>query len=106
MTLLFIYRMIHNVPLSASTTGYYRDGVDEMFTEESQSSVGFFCWMFAGVGRKLLIWIRIVKFEDRHVLSSSGGMLSKILPPFKLGLGGRIGNGNQYMSWIGRDDLG
>jgi NAD dependent epimerase/dehydratase family enzyme len=34
--------MIHNVPVSASTTGYYGDGVDEMLTEESQSSVGFF----------------------------------------------------------------
>jgi uncharacterized protein len=39
------------------------------------------------------------------VLSSSGGMLAKILPLFKLGLGGRIGNGNQYISWIALDDL-
>jgi uncharacterized protein len=38
-------------------------------------------------------------------LSSYGGILSKILPIFKLGFGGRIGNGNQYMSWIGLDDL-
>jgi uncharacterized protein len=39
------------------------------------------------------------------VLSSSGEILARILPLFKMGLGGRIGRGNQYMSWIGIDDL-
>jgi len=66
----------------------------------------FFVGCLQELGGSYSSGIRVVKFEDRHVLSSSGGMLSKILPHFKLGLGGRIGNGNQYMSWIGRDDLG
>jgi uncharacterized protein len=47
----------------------------------------------------------VVNLRIGIVLSSSGGMLPKILPIFKLGFGGRIGNGNQYMSWIGLDDL-
>ena len=49
--------------------------------------------------------IRVVNLRIGIVLSSSGGMLSKILPPFKVGLGGTIGNGDQYMGWIGLDDL-
>ena len=69
--------MIHNVLVSASTSGYYGDRVDEMLTDE--------------LGGSNSSGIRVVKFEDRHVLSSSGGMLSKILPLFKLGLDGRIG---------------
>ena len=49
--------------------------------------------------------IRVVNIRIGTVMSSSGGILAKILPPFKMGLGGRIGNGNQYMSWIALDDL-
>jgi len=65
--------------------------------------------MFARIGKELLKYpesgIRVVNLRLGIVLSSSGGMLAKILPIFKLGFGGRIGNGNQYMSWIGLDDL-
>lgn len=49
--------------------------------------------------------IRVVNIRIGTVLSSSGGILAKILPAFKMGFGGRIGNGSQYMSWIGLDDL-
>ena len=49
--------------------------------------------------------IRVVNLRIGMVLSSSGGILSKFLPIFKLSLGGRIRNGNQYMSWIALDDL-
>ncbi len=97
------------VLVSASATGYYGDRGDEMLTEECKSSIGFLSdvcrnWEEAGQIAKEF-GIRVVNLRIGIVLSSSGGMLSKILPLFKIGLGGRIGNGNQYMSWIGLDDL-
>jgi len=80
-----------------------------MLTEECKSSIGFLSdvcrnWEEASQIAKEF-GIRVVNLRIGIVLSSSGGMLSKILPLFKIGLGGRIGNGNQYMSWIGLDDL-
>jgi uncharacterized protein (TIGR01777 family) len=104
------------VLVSASATGYYGDRGDAVITEESSfsapsasSPVNFLSdicrnWEEATqIARES--GIRVVNLRLGIVLSSSGGMLSKILPIFKLGLGGRIGNGNQYMSWIGLDDL-
>jgi uncharacterized protein (TIGR01777 family) len=97
------------VLVSASATGYYGDRGDETLTEESQSSIGFLSDVCRNWEEATQIakesGIRVVNLRLGIVLSSSGGMLSKILPIFKLGLGGRIGNGNQYMSWIGLDDL-
>jgi len=101
------------VLVSASATGYYGDRDDEILTEESQSLSSSSTDFLSDVCRN---WegatqisnesgSRVVNLRLGVVLSSSGGMLSKILPTFKLGLGGRIGNGNQYMSWIGLDDL-
>ncbi|MGH9951311.1 MAG: DUF1731 domain-containing protein, partial [Nitrososphaeraceae archaeon] len=49
--------------------------------------------------------IRVINLRLGIVLSSSGGLLGKILPVFKWGLGGRIGRGNQYISWIALEDL-
>jgi len=49
--------------------------------------------------------IRILNVRLGIVLSSSGGILAKILPPFKMGFGGKIGSGKQYVSWIALDDL-
>ena len=100
------------VLVSASATGYYGDRGDEMLTEENQSSSSSFGFL-SDVCRN---WeevtqiakesgIRVINLRLGIVLSSSGGMLSKILPLFKMGLGGRIGKGNHYMSWIGLDDL-
>jgi uncharacterized protein (TIGR01777 family) len=97
------------VLVSASATGYYGDRGDEVLTEESHSSIGFLSDVCRNWEQATQIakesGIRVVNLRLGTVLSSSGGMLSKILPLFKLGLGGRIGNGNQYMSWIGLDDL-
>jgi uncharacterized protein (TIGR01777 family) len=104
------------VLVSASATGYYGDRGDAVITEESSfsapsasSPVNFLSdicrnWEEATqIARES--GIRVVNLRLGIILSSSGGMLLKILPIFKLGLGGRIGNGNQYMSWIGLDDL-
>ena len=80
-----------------------------MLTEESRCSTGFLSDVCRNWEESTQIakesGIRVVNLRLGIVLSSSGGMLSKFLPIFKAGLGGRIGKGNQYMSWIGLDDL-
>ena len=93
----------------ASATGYYGDRGDELLTEESASGTGF----LAGVCRE---WeaaanpavqkgIRVVHLRFGMVLSGAGGALAKLLPPFRMGLGGALGTGRQYISWIALDDL-
>src|SRR6187200_542409 len=117
------------VLVSASATGYYGDRGDEVLTEESQSSSTSSSSTYSSASSATTSsspidflsdvcrsWeestqiakdagIRVVNIRIGTVMSSSGGILAKILPPFKMGLGGRIGNGNQYMSWIALDDL-
>ncbi|HEY7079237.1 MAG TPA: TIGR01777 family oxidoreductase, partial [Nitrososphaeraceae archaeon] len=101
------------VLVSASATGYYGDRGNEILTEESppssSSSNDFLSYVCRNWEEATQIakesGIRIVNLRIGIVLSSSGGMLSKILPIFKVGFGIRIGSGNQYMSWIGLDDL-
>jgi uncharacterized protein len=100
------------VLVSASATGYYGDRADEILTEESSpspSSNDFLSYVCKNWEESTQIakesGIRVVNVRLGIVLSSSGGMLSKILPLFNWGLGGRIVNGNHYMSWIGLDDL-
>jgi uncharacterized protein (TIGR01777 family) len=104
------------VLVSASATGYYGDRGDEVITEESPSLSSSAPSQIDFLSDVCRNWeeatqiakesgIRVVNLRIGIVLSSSGGMLAKILPIFKLGLGGRIGNVNQYMSWIGLDDL-
>jgi len=102
------------VLVSASATGYYGDRGDEILTEDSHSSspssstdfLSDVCKNWEGATQiSKDSGIRVVNLRLGIVLSSSGGMLSKILPIFNLGFGGIIGNGNQYMSWIGLDDL-
>ncbi len=90
----------------ASATGYYGDRGDEELTEDSAPGSDF----LAGVCRS---WeeeaskagIRTVSVRIGIVLGAGGGALQKMLLPFKLGLGGRLGHGRQWMSWIHRDDL-
>lgn len=93
----------------ASAIGYYGDRGNELLTERSAPGKGF----LADVGRA---WeeaattaagrgIRVVHVRIGTVLSATGGALAKMLPPFRLGLGGRLGSGHQYMSWIALDDL-
>ncbi|MGB4782110.1 TIGR01777 family oxidoreductase [Candidatus Methylomirabilis sp.] len=97
------------VMVCASATGYYGDRGDELLTEESASGTGF----LAGVCRE---WeaaakpaaqkgIRVVHLRFGMVLSGAGGALARLLQPFKIGLGGVLGTGHQYISWIALDDL-
>ncbi len=95
--------------ISASAIGYYGNRKDEILTEDSQPGEGFLpdvsiAWENAA---KLATeaGIRTVHPRIGVVLSPEGGALGKMLVPFKLGLGGIVGSGNQYMSWITLDDL-
>ena len=95
--------------ISASAIGYYGNRDDEILTEESQPGSGFLpdvsiAWENAAKPAAAA-GIRTVHPRIGIVLSPEGGALGKMLLPFKLGLGGIIGSGNQYMSWITLDDL-
>jgi uncharacterized protein (TIGR01777 family) len=96
------------VLVCASAAGYYGDRGDEVLTEESSSGTGFLAdvvreWEAAcDPARKA--GIRVVNVRSGEVLSRDGGALKSLLPPFRLGLGGPIGGGRQYTSWITIDD--
>lgn len=89
--------------------GIYGDRGDEILTEESELGSGF----LSEVGRA---WesaceparsagLRVVNLRGGIVLSRQGGALARLLTPFRLGLGGRVGSGRQWWSWIAIDDL-
>ena len=97
------------VLVSASATGFYGDRGDEVLREESASGEDFpseICreWEKATLAASQA-GIRVVHLRIGVVLSGEGGALEKMMAPFKLGLGGRIGSGRQYMSWITLEDL-
>src|SRR5690349_20798093 len=91
------------VLVSSSAIGYYGDRGDEVLTEESPPGEDFLAdvstaWeREAGCAREL--GIRVVTVRTGIVLGP-GGALEQMLPPFRLGLGGRLGSGRQWMSWI------
>lgn len=95
--------------ISASAIGFYGNRGDEILTEESPSGEGFLpdvCkeWE-AEAKRAEELGARVVLLRIGIVLAKEGGALQKMLPPFKLGIGGVIGSGNQWMSWIALHDL-
>jgi len=97
------------VLVSASATGYYGNRGSEVLREESPSGRGFLsevCRQWeAQTGAATRKGVRVVHLRTGLVLSTHGGALGKMLLPFKLGLGGKIGSGNQYWSWISLDDV-
>jgi uncharacterized protein len=94
--------------LCASGIGYYGDRGDEPLTEESKPGEGFLvdiCHGWEGACEAAVrTGIRVVNLRFGVVLDPSGGALKKMLPPFRAGLGGRMGSGKQYWSWVTRDD--
>jgi uncharacterized protein (TIGR01777 family) len=95
--------------VSASAIGYYGSRGDEMLTEDSPPASDF-------LGQLVLAWekearvaeqfgVRVVTPRIGVVLGRGGGALAKMLLPFRLGVGGRLGTGAQWMSWIALDDL-
>lgn len=92
----------------ASAIGYYGDRGDEVLTEASSPGSGFLpdvCREWEAAAQPAAeAGIRTVHIRTGVVLSTKGGALAKMLPPFKLGLGGKVGNGRQWMSWIDIQD--
>jgi uncharacterized protein len=98
-----------NMLVSASAIGYYGDRGAEVLREDSRPGRGFLAdvcraWE-AATAPAAQRGIRVVNVRFGVVLSAAGGALAKMLLPFKLGLGGIIGSGQQYMSWIALDDV-
>lgn len=96
------------VLLSASATGIYGDRGDEVLTEASAVGTGFLADLCAGweaaTEPAAAAGIRVAHLRSGIVLSEHGGALKKQLPLFKLGLGGRIGSGRPWQSWVSLDD--
>jgi uncharacterized protein len=96
------------VLVSASAIGYYGDHGDEVLTEESSAGDSFLACVCreweAATAPAAEAGIRVVNLRFGVILSPQGGALEKILLPFQFGLGGEVGGGRQYWSWIAIDD--
>jgi hypothetical protein len=95
--------------VSASGVGYYGSRGDEVLTEESAAGSGFLAevceqWEAATAPAREA-GMRVVNMRIGVVLARDGGALKPMLTPFKFGLGGRIGSGRQWWSWIELDDV-
>ena len=93
----------------ASAVGFYGDRGDDVLTEESSAGAGFLAdvvraWEAAADPARTA-GARVVHLRQGIALSKDGGALKPMLLPFKLGVGGRVGSGKQWWSWIGMDDL-
>jgi uncharacterized protein (TIGR01777 family) len=98
-----------HVLISASATGYYGDRGAETLDESSAPGGNFLAavcreWE-AATGPVARAGCRVVNLRFGVVLSTSGGALAKMLPAFRLGLGGRVGSGSQYWSWVSISDV-
>jgi len=94
--------------VSASAIGFYGDRKDEVLTEDSEQGEGFLtevCTAWEDEIEKAEGFARVVFLRIGVVLAKDGGALEKMLTPFKFGVGGTIGSGKQWMSWIALDDL-
>lgn len=93
----------------ASAIGYYGDRGEERLTESSPPGKGFLAevcqaWEAASLPARQA-GIRVVNLRIGVVLSTMGGALAKMLTPFRMGVGGTVGSGRQFMSWIALEDL-
>lgn len=97
------------VLVSASAIGFYGDRGPEILREESASGSDFFSEVCREWEKATLqasqSGVRVVHLRIGMVLSGEGGALQRMLTPFKLGLGGKVGSGNQYISWITLEDV-
>lgn len=95
--------------ICASAVGYYGDRGEEELTERSEVGSGFLpdtCREWENeANRASDLGVRVINLRIGTVLSAEGGILSSLLLPFKVGLGGVLGSGNQYLSWISIEDL-
>ena len=96
------------VIINGSAIGYYGTSLSEEFTENSKGGNDFLanlCKKWEDAAHEKPFFSRLVIFRIGIVLEAEGGALGKMLPVFKIGLGGPIGDGMQWMSWIHRSDL-
>ena len=110
--LVSLFSGLRNPPetfICASATGYYGDRGGERLTERSAVGSGFLpdtCREWENEANKASDFgVRVINLRTGTVLSRRGGMLSSLLLPFKMGLGGVVGSGEQYLSWISIEDL-
>jgi uncharacterized protein len=97
------------VLVSASATGYYGNRGDETLTEESQPGTDFLSgiakeWESEALKAEAL-GVRVVRARFGVILSKQGGALPQMIRPFQFGVGGKIGTGKQWLSWIALDDV-
>jgi len=95
--------------ICSSAIGYYGSRGDEILTEAAAPGSGFLsevcvAWEQEAAAAEQL-GMRVVRLRTGVVLAPHGGALARMLPPFRMGVGGRLGNGRQWMSWIHLDDL-
>jgi uncharacterized protein len=94
--------------ISASGTGVYGDRGDEILTETSTPGAGFLAELArdweAEAMRATDLGVRVVTLRSGAVLARGGGILAKLLTPFRLGLGGPLGRGSQWLPWIHLED--
>ena len=97
-----------SVLVSGSAVGYYGSRGDEVLTEDSPAGDDFVsdvCVQWEHAAQAAVdAGIRVVPIRTGIVLGRQGGVLARLLVPFKLGVGGRTGSGKQWMSWISLDD--
>jgi len=97
------------VLVSASAVGYYGSRGDDILTEDSPPGSDFLGQLALGWEREAHVaeqfGVRVVTPRIGVVLGRGGGALAQMLLPFRLGVGGRLGTGKQWMSWIALDDL-
>jgi len=95
--------------LCASATGFYGDRDDQILDETSDSGGGFLatvCRDWEGATEPAAkAGVRVVNLRFGPILAREGGMLGKMLTPFKMGMGGKVGSGKQYISWVAIDDV-
>lgn len=96
------------VLVCASAVGFYGDRGDEVLTEDAPPGEGFLAGLVQDWEREArraeAFGVRVVSIRSAPVQSSKGGALPRMLTPFKFGVGGRLGSGQQWMSWIALQD--
>ncbi len=102
------FKINPKVIINGSAIGYYGTSLSDEFTENSIGGKDFLanlCKQWEAVATEKPFFSRLAIFRIGIVLEADGGALGKMLPVFKIGLGGPIGDGMQWMSWIHRSDL-
>ena len=98
-----------SVLINVSAVGYYGDTADEVLTETSVRGQGFLaetCELWESEARKAEPFgVRVILARLGPVLGEQGGMLSKMIPPFRFFVGAPLGSGRQWIPWVHRDDV-